>query len=71
MTSAVRSACHLALLATVGPLAGCGNSFEHITLGEWREVGHAQPPPVEAGQTPFIVVTTAALPRRSIAAPGH
>jgi len=59
MSLRVRRACQLALLATVAPLAGCGNAFEHLTLGEWREVGQAQPPPVAADQSPFIVLTRA------------
>jgi hypothetical protein len=59
MTGVVRRACYLMMLAAVAALTGCGNAFEHLTLGEWREVGQAQPPPVAADQSSFIVETTA------------
>jgi hypothetical protein len=58
MTRVVPRACYL-MLAAVAALTGCGNAFEHLTLGEWREVGQAQPPPVAADQSSFIVETTA------------
>jgi hypothetical protein len=58
MTRVVRGARHLAPLAAIAALTGCGNAFEHLTLGEWREVGQTQPP-VPADQGSFIVETTA------------
>jgi hypothetical protein len=57
MTRVVRRACHLALLATVVALPGCGSAFDHLSLGEWREVGQAQPP-VTAEPGSFVVNTT-------------
>jgi hypothetical protein len=40
----VRRVCHLSVLAVGVALAGCGNAYEHLSMGEWREVGRAQPP---------------------------
>ncbi|MFL6601274.1 MAG: hypothetical protein ACJ8R9_08065 [Steroidobacteraceae bacterium] len=37
-------------------LGGCGNAYEHISVGEWQEVGQAQPPvPVAKGA--FVITT--------------
>jgi hypothetical protein len=42
--------------AAAAGLAACGNAYEHISVGEWQEVGQAQPPaPRETGA--FIVTT--------------
>jgi len=36
LTSQLRS---FGLLAIVVAVAGCGNVFDHLSMGEWREVG--------------------------------
>jgi hypothetical protein len=47
----------LAGLAAAAALAGCGNVYEHLSMGEWREIGQAQPPiPREKGA--FVVTTS-------------
>jgi hypothetical protein len=43
-------------MAAAAGLSACGNAYEHISVGEWQEVGQAQPPtPRETGA--FIVTT--------------
>ena len=50
------SARHLAVLAAVVALAGCGALNEHLSMGEWRELGEARPP-VDALNGGFVVTT--------------
>lgn len=46
----------LALLGAVGLLTGCGNAYQHLAIGEWREVGQAEPP-MPPGKATLIVTT--------------
>jgi hypothetical protein len=52
----VRRVCHLSMLAAVVALAGCGNAYEQLSMGRWREVGEAQLP--IAKESGAFVVTT-------------
>src|ERR1700744_1217462 len=47
----------LGILVAATVLAGCGSAFEHLSLGEWREVGLREPPQMTE-PAPFVVTTT-------------
>lgn len=48
---------YLVLLGAIGLLTGCGNAYQHLTMGEWREVGQAEAPMAPAKDA-FVVTTT-------------
>lgn len=47
---------YFALLGAVALLTGCGNAYQHLTMGDWREVGQAEPPMPPAKET-FVATT--------------
>lgn len=47
---------YLVLLGAIGLLTGCGNAYQHLTMGEWREVGQAEAPMAPAKDA-FVVTT--------------
>ncbi|MFL6601275.1 MAG: hypothetical protein ACJ8R9_08070 [Steroidobacteraceae bacterium] len=49
-------------------LGGCGNAHEHITVGEWQEVGKTEPP--ESRSKGAYVVTTLTEGNGPTVAPG-
>lgn len=53
---AMRRGWYLAVLGAVGLLTGCGNAYQHLTMGEWREVGQAEPP-IPPEKRAFLVTT--------------
>jgi hypothetical protein len=52
----IQHAYRLGILAAAAVLAGCGNAVEHLSLGEWQEVGLREPPLATSGS--FLVTTT-------------
>ena len=49
---------HLYGLALVTLLVGCGNAHEHLSMGEWREMGEASPPDIDEEEA-FVVTMNA------------
>jgi hypothetical protein len=55
-----------AFIAVCLALGGCGNAYEHITVGEWQEVGKAEPPiPVAKGGLVVTILTEGIGPTAS------
>jgi hypothetical protein len=47
----------IAISGVAATLTGCGNAYEHLSMGSWQEAGKAQPPIAEENGK-FVVATS-------------